>query len=159
MRIAVLLAPVAALLFLACVPKPAKAYSPDEVGKLESLEELMRINAAKADPLFGKAGQTSFTDSEWAAMADAGVLIEASGKRTAERFKGQGEFDDGFADYGNQLAAQAKALADAAGAKDAAGASKAGCQQQREAGNEAQTCQRGPLRQRLAPHPRRSGEW
>ena len=65
------------------------------------LQELMRVNAAKADPLFGKKDQASFTESEFAAMADTGVMIEATGNRTAERFGGQGEYDDGFVAYLN----------------------------------------------------------
>ena len=109
----------------ACVPKPEKAYSPNEVAGIESLEELMRVNASKADPLFGIREQTSFTEGELASMADAGVMIEATAQRTAERFGGQGNYDDGFVDYAKQLATHAKALSDAAGSKDAAAAGKA----------------------------------
>jgi hypothetical protein len=79
----------------------------------------MRINASKADPLFGIREQQSFTESEYAAMADAGVLVEATGKRVAERFGGTGDYDETFTGYANKLAEQAKALSDAAGARDA----------------------------------------
>lgn len=110
---------------LSCVPEPKKAYSPDEIQNLDSLEELMRINAAKADPLFGKRDQASFTDGELTEMAEAGATIEASAKRVGEKFGGQGNYDDGFVDYAKELAGQAKALSDASAAKDAAGARKA----------------------------------
>jgi hypothetical protein len=124
-RVAVSLALFVCAQQLACVPKPEKAYSPDEVGTIDSLQELMRINASKADPLFGKRDQQSFTEAEWAAMADTGVMVEATGKRTAERHGGQGNYDDGFVDYANQLATSGKALADAAGSKDPSGARQA----------------------------------
>lgn len=109
--------------FISCVPEPKKAYSPDEIKNLDSLEELMRINANKADPLFGKRDQASFTDAELTEMAEAGSAIEASAKRLGEKFGSS--YDDGFVDYANQLAGQAKALSDATAAKDAAGAGKA----------------------------------
>lgn len=116
-----------AVLFVlaACVPKPEKAYSPDEIAGIDSLPELMRVNAAKADPLFGKREQQAFDDSEWAAMADTGVMVEATGKRIAERFGGQGEYDDGFVEYATKLSAIGKSLADAAGERDASAARKA----------------------------------
>jgi hypothetical protein len=110
---------------LSCVPAPQKAYSPAEISGIESLEELMRVNASKADPLFGKREQASFTEAEFASMADTGVMVEASGNRIAERFGGQGEYDDGFVAYAKALAGHGKALADAAGSKDAAAAGKA----------------------------------
>ncbi len=107
-----------------CLPPPKKAYSAEEIGGIDSLEELMRVNASKADPLFGIRDQTSFTDDEFARMVDAGAKIEASGTRSAG-FAGTGDYDDGFADFSNKLSAQGKALADAGTAKDAAAASKA----------------------------------
>ncbi len=109
----------------ACVPEPKKAYSPDEVADITSLEELMRVNAATADPLFGKRDQASFTESEYAAMADAGAMIEASATQTGTQFGGKGNYDDGFVNYAKQLAGQAKALADASGSQDAPAAAKA----------------------------------
>jgi mono/diheme cytochrome c family protein len=113
---------VAAAFAVACVPKPAKSYTSDEIGSLDSLAELMRIQADKADPLFGK---TSFSDEEWALAADSGAILQATAARIGAGFGGKGEYDDGFVDFANKLEAQAKALADAALAKDAAAAGEA----------------------------------
>ncbi|MEZ4439803.1 MAG: hypothetical protein R3B72_11980 [Polyangiaceae bacterium] len=110
------------LLGAACVPAPAKTYSTAEIGQLESLEELMRVLAATADPLFGK---TSFSDEELAQAGEAAQTIEAAAARVGARFGGQGEFDDGFVDFAKQVETQAQALGAAAGAKDGGKASEA----------------------------------
>lgn len=109
----------------ACVPEPKKAYSPDEIQTLESLEELMRVNAQKADPLFAKRDQQAYTDAEFADMAEAAAALRASAERTGARFGGQAPFDDGFVAYAKELATHAQSLSDASGAKDAAAAGKA----------------------------------
>jgi mono/diheme cytochrome c family protein len=113
---------VLASLAAACVPAPAKTYTPDEVASIESLSELMRIQAAEADPLFGK---TSFSDADWDKAARAGAVLRATGERVATRFGGQGEFDDGFVDFAKEVAARAAELETAAEGKDAAAASAA----------------------------------
>ena len=126
---------VAPLAGVGCVPAPAKAYSPDEIAKLESLPELMRTNAAKADPLWGKRSQASFTDAEFAAMADAGSVIQATGGRIAAQFGGKGKYDAAFTDFANALAKQAGALEAAAKAKDAKAAGAALTEMKATCGN------------------------
>jgi hypothetical protein len=108
---------------VACVPKPEKSYTADEVAKVESLPELMRIQADKADPVFGKRDQESFTDAEYAELAEVGVMIQATGARLADHFGAS--FDAGFVALASKLASHGKALEDAASAKDAPAAGRA----------------------------------
>lgn len=108
------------LLVAACVPKPAKSYSTDEISALESLPELMRIQADKADPLFGKS---EFSDADWAAAADAGTTIQATAARVGDKFASA--YDQGFVDFAAKVEQHAKTLEAAAQSKDAAAASGA----------------------------------
>jgi cytochrome c556 len=113
MRIALLLICVAG-----CVPKtdlPA-----EQIDKLTKLDDVMHAQATIADPQFKKIGAASYSDADWAAFADAGARLQVSAAKTKTFSKGAG-----FDELANQLAAHAKSLADAAAAKDAAGASKA----------------------------------
>jgi cytochrome c556 len=115
MRIVLVLAALAAT---ACFPK--RDLPADQIQKLTKLEELMDVQATLADPQFKKAGQSSYSDAEFATFADVGARIQVTSGRLKEFTKGP-EFDTLAA----QLNTNAKALADAAAAKDAAGASKA----------------------------------
>jgi hypothetical protein len=80
-------APLLALLILAgCVPSPKQDYTLDQIGKLDSLEELMRVLAQAADPQFKKRGQASHTEAEFQAMLQGAGRIEAAGTTLASRF-------------------------------------------------------------------------
>jgi hypothetical protein len=111
------------VLLVACVPKPEKSYSTDEVAKIDSLDELMRVQAEKADPAFDKREQASFTDAEFTQMEEVGGMLQATGERIGDRFGNQ--YKEGFVKLASQLSAQAKSLEDAAQGKDAAGVKKA----------------------------------
>jgi hypothetical protein len=87
---------------------------------ITSLTALMDVQATAADPQFGKRDQTSFTDAEFAALADTGAKIDATSKRLKEFTKGP-EWDA----MGAKLNEHANALSKAAQAKDAAGAGAA----------------------------------
>src|SRR5690606_15731896 len=93
------------LLIAGCVPKPEKNYTPDEIPQITSIEEVMRVQAARMDPLVGIRDQASFTDEEFARMAKAAAVLEATSAHLAESFAGKGEYDAGFAELANQLGA------------------------------------------------------
>lgn len=87
MRSFTLLALVLALLALAgCVPKPKQNYSLAQIGRLDSLEELMRINAHTVDHLFSIRYQPIFSAPEKAAAERAGERIMATAVVIKERF-------------------------------------------------------------------------
>jgi hypothetical protein len=115
MRIVLVLAALAAA---ACFPK--RDLPADQIAKLNKLEQLMDVQATIADPQFKKIGQTNYVDADWASFADVGARIQATSLRIKEFSKGPA-----MDELAMQLNSQAKALADAAQAKDAAGASKA----------------------------------
>jgi cytochrome c556 len=100
-----------------CLPKPKQAYTLEQIPQINDLEEIMRVQAATMDPLFGKRGQASFTKEEFAAMAEGG-------KRTATTAGQLSRFAAGkkpsFATFAEQLIRGAQDLSAAAEAGDAA---------------------------------------
>jgi len=113
------IAPLALVFVLAaCVPK--KDLPPDQITKLTKLDDVMDVQATIADPQFKKAGQGSYSDAEFAAFADMGARLQTTALKAKEFTKGAG-----FDELANQLASQARSLADAAAAKDAGAAAKA----------------------------------
>ncbi len=99
---------------------PVKNTPIDDIPKLTSLSDVMDNQATVADPQMKKAGESSYSDADWAAFAEVSTRIQATAKKAKDFSKGP-EFD-GFADT---LGAKAKALGDAASAKDVAKASAA----------------------------------
>lgn len=81
--------PTLALLALAaspaCVPSPKQNYTLEQIGKLDSLDELMRVSAQAADPLFKKRAQASYTEAEFQAMLAGGGRVEAAATALAAR--------------------------------------------------------------------------
>ncbi len=113
---------VATLTFLAaasCGP-PHRDTQVADIPKLTSLDAVMDTQATIADPQMKKAGQTAYTDADWAAFTDLSVRLDATSLKIKDFSKGP-EFD-GFA---MKLNGTAKALGAAASAKDAAKASAA----------------------------------
>lgn len=111
-------------LIAACVPAPKKAYTPDEVEALGDIDEIMRVLAQDADPLFSIRDQEAFSEAELASMVTAGGKIQRAAKGLADNHADAhgGESFQGFA---RSLGAEAKKLEEAAGAKDAAGSGAA----------------------------------
>jgi hypothetical protein len=70
----------------ACVPKPKQDYSVEQIGRIESLKELMRVQAAAADPLFGKRKQQSFSKEEFEEMYAGSLRLRASATTLRDRF-------------------------------------------------------------------------
>jgi cytochrome c556 len=99
---------------------PMKNTPVAEIPKLTSLEDVMDNQATVADPQMKKAGQPSYADADWAAFADMSTRLQATSLKIKDFSKGA-DFDA----LAMQLNAKAKALGDAAAAKDVAGASGA----------------------------------
>lgn len=108
-----------ALAIVAC--GPPKNYTPvAEIPKLQTLKDVMDVQATTADPQFKKMDATAYSDAEFAELADTAQKIDATSKHIKDFSKGPG-----FDALADQLNAKAAALGQAAAAKDAAGASKA----------------------------------
>lgn len=116
------LAVTASALFLigfntGCVPKPKKDYTTEQVKEIESLEELMRVQAQTADPQFSRIDQTTFTDAEFASLADAAHRLQS----TAETLKNRHTQNrpPTFTTYATRLSELSGELFGAAQAKEA----------------------------------------
>jgi cytochrome c556 len=116
MRIAFLCLALAAT--AGCVKQ--RNLTAEEIPKVTTLEDLMDVQSTVADPQMKKAGQASYADADWTAFADAGSRLQVTSAKIKD-FTIGAEFDA----LAVQLNAKAKALADAAQAKDVAAASKA----------------------------------
>jgi cytochrome c556 len=78
---------LATLIFGAsCVPSPKQDYTLEQIGKLESLVELMRVKAQAADPLFKKRKQTVFSEGELQSMMQGAARVQATATVVAYRF-------------------------------------------------------------------------
>ena len=114
----VLIFAVSALSLVACVKQ--RNLSTDEIPKLTKLDDVMDVQSTIADPQFKKIGQATYSDADWAAFADTLARISATSLKIKDFSKGAG-----FDALAMQLSEKAKALGDAATAKDTAAASKA----------------------------------
>lgn len=85
MRAAVILALLPLAGSLACVPSPKQNYTLEQIGQLDSIDELMRVSAQAADPLFKKRGRASYTEEEFQAMLQGGGRVEAAATALALR--------------------------------------------------------------------------
>jgi cytochrome c556 len=113
------IATILAAAALGCSP-PVRNTPIDQIPKLTSLEEVMDNQATVADREMAKAGESSYSDADWAAFANVSARIGATSAKIKDFSKGP-EFDALAARLGDN----AKALGDAATAKDAAKASAA----------------------------------
>jgi cytochrome c556 len=104
----------------ACVPAPKKDYTPAEIEGVQELDELMRVHAKHADPLFSIRDQESFDDADYGRMKDAGELLQATAVRLEKDFAPK--FEPGFAELARRFGDQAQALTAAAEGRDAAAA-------------------------------------
>lgn len=111
---------VAAALSSACVPQPSKQYTVEQVRQIDSLEELMRVNASKMDPWMAKRDQASFTPEEFAAMNQAALYLQASTARLEQKFGKSSPAT--FVAEAKRLGEGADKLITASKAKDAPGA-------------------------------------
>ena len=112
----------AAVTLSACAASSPASHTPADVATMETLDELMAVHKASTSGLWSK---TDFSQEDWAKAKQSAPVLKAAATRVAQRFGGQGEFDDGFVDYANIVADQAEALGAAAEAEDAAAASAA----------------------------------
>lgn len=116
---------IAATVFAAamggCVPKPKQDYSTEQVKTIESLEELMRVQAQTADPQFNRIGQPAYNDQDYASMADAAQRLLASAETIRTRHSQNRP--PSFTTYATRLGEQAQELLGATQTKDATKAS------------------------------------
>ena len=70
----------------ACVPSPKQDYTLEQIGQLDSLAELMRVQAQAADPLFKKRKRSSFSEGDYQEMLRAAPRLEATATTLARRF-------------------------------------------------------------------------
>lgn len=108
----------------ACVPAPKRAYTPDEVSKLDDLDEIMRVNAATMDPMFAFEEPTKFDDKTWKKLPDVAAQMKATGT-ALQGPRIAGGFPAGFLENAKDLVAGAEKLELAAKRNDRALASAA----------------------------------
>jgi cytochrome c556 len=116
MRETIVAVAVAVVLLAACAP-PQKNIPTAEVPKLTKLDDVMDVQATVADPQFKKIGAASYGDADFAAFADTADRIAATSIKIKDFSKGPA-----FDALAVRLHDKAGALAQAAQAKDAAGA-------------------------------------
>jgi cytochrome c556 len=112
-----------AIVATACVPAPKKAYTPDEAQKLDELDEIMHVNAATMDPLWGLEDGSGIDEATFAKLKDAAAMAKATSTATKEKIAPA--FPAGFAKHADDMGAGADKLASAADAKDAKAAGAA----------------------------------
>ena len=115
-RMRILLSPLFFVLAASCVPH--RDLPPDQINQLTKLDDVMDVQATVSDPQFKKAGETSYSDADWAAFTDMGNRIQVTSAKIHQFSKGP-EFDQ----LADRLHAGAQNLSAAASAKDAAKAS------------------------------------
>ncbi len=101
-----------------CVPKPKANYTLEQIPQLNSLEEIMRVQAQAMDPVFAKRNQGSFTDEEYTAIAAAAGKVEVTSVTVRDKFAAGHK--PSFVTYATDLNRNAGELLKAAQAKDAA---------------------------------------
>jgi len=111
---------VAVLVLAACAP-PKKNTPIAEIPQLTKLDDVMDNQATAFDPVYAMRGNASFTDADFAALAQAGDRVQATSLKAKDFANGRAE----FAAFAMRLNEKAKALSTTAGAKDAAGAKTA----------------------------------
>lgn len=102
---------------LACAPKAPIPI--EQIPQLETLKDVMHVQAKAADPQFKKMGGT-FGDADWEGLKDTAARLQATAVR-AKSFTEGANFDK----YADELNTNAGELAKAADAKDSAATSKA----------------------------------
>ncbi|MBW2526874.1 MAG: hypothetical protein JRI23_22005 [Deltaproteobacteria bacterium] len=108
----------------ACVPAPKKNYTPAEVEKLPEIEEVMRVLAHEADPLFSIRDQETFSDDELARMKQAGMIIQRAAVGLADNHA-ETHGGESFRRFAHSLGTEARNLEESAGIKKAPRASAA----------------------------------
>jgi cytochrome c556 len=108
---------------MGCVPRPRQDYTASQVTQINSLEEIMRVQAFDMDPLFGKRAQGAFSAAEFAAMVKAAGRMEATSQTLKEKFGKK--FGQSFSAFAEQLHTGAQQLQEAAKAQKAAEVSSA----------------------------------
>ena len=104
------------VVFVACVPH--RDLPPDQIEKLDKLDQVMDVQATVADPQWGKIGQATYTDEDWRGISDVASRIQVTSKKIPQFTKGP-EFDK----LADQLHTKAMDLEKAVAAKDAKAAS------------------------------------
>ncbi len=85
------------VVLVSCVPAPKKAYSTAEISSIDSLQEVMRVQAQQADPLFSIRSQETFSDAEFEQMITVAGIIDATSAHLGEKFAGESScFEGGF---------------------------------------------------------------
>lgn len=102
-----------------CAP-PHRDVAAADVPKLTSLKHVMDVQATIADPEMKKAGQSAYSDADFAAFTEVSNRIGATSAKAKDFSKGP-EFDK----LADRLHETAGALGQAAAAKDAKASSDA----------------------------------
>lgn len=99
-----------------CLPRPKQDYTLEQLKQMDSLEEIMRVQAATMDPQWKKMGPAALTAADFGALAEAGQRMEATAE--AIRTRHSEKRQPGFLTLAEQFGKQARELVGYATAKD-----------------------------------------
>ncbi len=102
---------VCLMALMACVPH--RDLPPDQIEKLDKLDQVMDVQATIADPQFAKVGQDTYSDSDWVAFADVAMRLQVTSKKVHQFSKGP-DFDK----LADELHGKAEHLGTTVAAKD-----------------------------------------
>ena len=114
---------------VACAP-PQRDVAAADVPNLRSLDDVMDVQATTADPQMKKAGQSTYTDADFAAFAETANRLQATSLKAKQWSKGPGydELADRLHDAAGQLG-QAAAAKDAQASSDSLATIHATCKE------------------------------
>lgn len=101
-----------------CLRAPKQTYPVDQIQQIESLEEIMRVQAQAMDPLFRKRSQTTFSPDELTQFGAAAQRLQATAATLRQKFAAK--YKPSFVTYADALGQSAADLATAATAADPA---------------------------------------
>jgi hypothetical protein len=105
---------------MGCLPKPKQDYTMEQLKAMESLEEIMRVQASTMDPQFAKIGK-QLVEEDFALLSKAATRMQATAEAVVA--KHSDKRPAGFKTLAEQFGKQAADLVAAADAKD----NKASC--------------------------------
>lgn len=106
---------LATSLSMGCLPKPKQDYTMEQLKAMESLEEIMRVQASTMDPQFAKIGK-QLVEEDFALLSKAATRMQATAEAVVA--KHSDKRPAGFKTLAEQFGKQAADLVAAADAKD-----------------------------------------
>jgi hypothetical protein len=108
------------LCLTACVPAPRLNYTAEQLGEIDSLEELMRVAYADSKAVWPLEKKEPLGEPDFEALQRVGARLEAVASVTAEKFGPMRP--EGFAELARRMGGDAGRMREAGQAKDVSSA-------------------------------------